>query len=108
MAVHVDDVVEVTRPATLGECSELLPEELGNRVAHHAFDWQGRVAERVANRPKRQPVDDGLVCGEIDLHLGRRGLRVRTVVGDPALGGRLASQVPASPERALVDGDLDA
>jgi hypothetical protein len=39
MAVHVNHVVEVPRPATLAEGPELLPEELDQRIADDSVAW---------------------------------------------------------------------
>jgi hypothetical protein len=39
VAVHVDHVVEITRPAAFRQCSQLLPEQFGERIAQYGFHW---------------------------------------------------------------------
>ena len=69
MAVHVHDVVQVARPASLGERAQLLPEQLDQRVTDHAVSRQGSVAVLVADRRGRGLVDEHLVGGEVELDL---------------------------------------
>jgi hypothetical protein len=53
-----------------------------------------------------RPLDEQLVAGQVELELGRHGLRIRAAVGDPCLGSRAAAQIATLNERALVDDHL--
>ena len=99
MAVHVYDVVEVPRPASLGEGAQLLAEQLDQGVAQDADP----------RREERRCTDGLSVGGPVDRRgassevmsiftLGSEWRRIRSSVGDAALGRGVASPVPASPE----------
>ena len=70
MAVHVDHVVEITRPATFRQCSQLLSEQFGERIAQYGVHWQRRVVVGVSDRPQFGTFDDEFIGGDVELHLG--------------------------------------
>jgi hypothetical protein len=61
----------------------------------------------VADRTRHDLLDDDLVGGEVELHLGELRRRIRTAIGDPSFRGRVAATVATAPERRLVDDELD-
>jgi len=61
----------------------------------------------VTDRTLHDLLDDDLVGGEIELHLGEYGRRVRTAIGDPSFGCRVAATVATAPERRFIDDELD-
>jgi hypothetical protein len=87
VAVHVDDVVEVSRPAPLGERPELLGKQLGDRVTQHAVHRERRIAKLYA----RQVIGERLAIVEPPvLQIGQGRAEVPDGAGDGAGGGGLA------------------
>lgn len=67
--MHVHDVIEVARAAAFAERTQLLPEQLDERVTDDTFARQG-VAVLMADRTLHDLLDDDLVGCEVELHLG--------------------------------------
>ena len=70
VAVHVDHVVEITRPAAFRQCSQLLSEQFGERIAQHGIHWQWRVAVGVSDGSQFGSFDKELIGGDVEFHLG--------------------------------------
>lgn len=108
MAVQVHDVVKVARPAALGQGTQLLPEQLGDREARHSPDRQGLITVLMPDRTQSRWLGEDLVGGEVELDLRQHTAgRVRTTVGDPALRRGAPAAIVSTPERVVVEDKLD-
>jgi hypothetical protein len=61
VSVEVDDVVEVARPTTLGHRSNLLGEQLVERVAPHGCRPRQRVRIGMSDRAEHRRTHDTLI-----------------------------------------------
>lgn len=98
VAMHVDHVVEIAWTTAFRQCSQLLSEQFGERIAQYGFHRQRRIAVGMSDGSQFGTFDKEFIGGDVDLHLGRRRLWVRALVGDSSLGRGFASPVPSALE----------
>jgi len=90
--MQVDNVVEITRSASLSERSKLLAEQFSDRVTGHSTNGQRLVAVVVPDLAQLGSLGEDFVGGEVELYLWRDAAGfVRAAIADPALGGGLAA-----------------
>jgi hypothetical protein len=106
MTVHVDDVVQVARAASLDKCTEFLAEELHDGVAAYSRYWKG-VAVRVPDRTQYWPVHKDLVRSEVEFNFRHRRAAVRAAVSYPALCREMAPLILLPLERLVFENQTD-